>query len=136
MDGSAIYYAIVVLFVEQIEPNVQLGIGDKILTILICTVVSIGAAGIPSPGLTNLVIVLEAVGLPIDKIGPIFVVDWFLDRLRTTINVMGDTFAAAVVAKYSQKDFAEERPHDNSDSLELFDNLANDVVPESEETNL
>jgi Na+/H+-dicarboxylate symporter len=32
MDGAAIYYAIVVLFVEQIEPNVQLGIGDKILT--------------------------------------------------------------------------------------------------------
>ena len=60
----------------------------------------------------------------------------FRDRLRTTINVMGDTFAAAVVAKYSQKDFAEERPHGSSDSLELFDNLANDVVPESEETNL
>ena len=32
MDGAAVYYAIVVLFVEQIEPNVQLGIGDKILT--------------------------------------------------------------------------------------------------------
>ncbi len=32
MDGSAVYYAIVVLFVEQIEPNVQLGIGEKILT--------------------------------------------------------------------------------------------------------
>ena len=45
---------------------------------LICTVVSIGAAGIPSPGLSNLVIVLEAVGLPIDKIGPIFAVDWLL----------------------------------------------------------
>ena len=40
--------------------------------------VSIGAAGIPSPGLSNLVIVLEAVGLPIDKIGPIFAVDWLL----------------------------------------------------------
>ena len=45
---------------------------------LICTAVSIGAAGIPSPGLTNLVIVLEAVGLPIDQIGPILAVDWLL----------------------------------------------------------
>ena len=32
MDGAAIYYAIVVLFIEQIEPNVELGIGNKILT--------------------------------------------------------------------------------------------------------
>ncbi|XP_046846668.1 excitatory amino acid transporter 1-like isoform X2 [Xenia sp. Carnegie-2017] len=94
MDGAAIYYAIVVLFVEQIEPNVQLGIGEKIMTVFICTVVSIGAAGIPSPGLSNLIIVLEAVGLPIDKIGPIFAVDWLLftaDNLRysslTTMSV-------------------------------------------------
>ena len=32
MDGAALYYAIVVLFVEQMEPNVQLGIGERILT--------------------------------------------------------------------------------------------------------
>lgn len=42
------------------------------------TFVSIGAAGIPSPGLTNLIVVLEAVGLPVDKVGPIFAVDWLL----------------------------------------------------------
>ena len=38
--------------------------------------VSIGAVRIPSPGLSNVVIVFEAVGLPIDKIGPILAVDW------------------------------------------------------------
>ena len=57
------------------------------------------------------------------------------DRLQTTINVMGDTFAAAVVAKYSQDDFVEEKPH-SADSVELFENLAKDVLPDSEETNL
>ena len=49
-----------------------------LLSRLICTVVSIGAAGIPSAGLANVVIVLKAVGLPIDKIGPIFAVEWFM----------------------------------------------------------
>ena len=33
MDGSAIFFPIVVLFVEQIEPSIQLGIGEKILTV-------------------------------------------------------------------------------------------------------
>ena len=32
MDGAAVYFAIVVLFIEQVEPNVELGIGDKIMT--------------------------------------------------------------------------------------------------------
>ena len=49
---------------------------------------------------------------------------------------MGDTFAAAVVAKYSQNDFVDERPHKNADSVELFENMSKDVLPDSEETNL
>ncbi|XP_028406937.1 excitatory amino acid transporter 1-like [Dendronephthya gigantea] len=130
MDGAALYYAIVVLFVEQMEPNVQLEIGERIMTVLIATVVSIGAAGIPSAGLANVVVVLKAVGLPVDKIGPIFAVEWFIDRLRTVINVMGDTVTAAVVAKYSQNDFAE----DNFQSLEVCKNLPGETSPESEET--
>ena len=39
---------------------------------------SIGTAGMVNPGLTNTIIVLEAVGLPIDKMGPVFAVDWFV----------------------------------------------------------
>lgn len=33
MDGAALYYAIVVLFVEQMEPNIQLRIGERIATV-------------------------------------------------------------------------------------------------------
>lgn len=39
--------------------------------------ISIGAAGVPSPGISFLAIVEEAVGLPADKVGPICTVDWF-----------------------------------------------------------
>jgi Na+/H+-dicarboxylate symporter len=44
-----------------------------------------------------MVIVLRAVGLPLEGIGMILAIDWFLDRCRTTVNVWGDAVGAAVV---------------------------------------
>ena len=58
---------------------------------------SIGAAGIPQAGLVTLVIVMTAIGLPSDKISLILAIDWFLDRFRTVMNVLGDSLGCAVV---------------------------------------
>jgi Na+/H+-dicarboxylate symporter len=44
-----------------------------------------------------MVIVLKAVDLPIEGISLILVVDWFLDRCRTSVNVWGDAVGAAVI---------------------------------------
>ena len=72
------------------------------------TVASIGAAGIPQAGLVTLVIVMTAIGLPSDKISLILAVDWFLDRFRTVMNVMGDSLGCAVVqANVSFDDIAK-----------------------------
>ena len=60
---------------------------------------SVGAAGIPMAGLVMLVVVLEAVGLPLEGIGVILSIDWFLDRWRTAVNVWGDSVGAAVVER-------------------------------------
>ena len=46
-----------------------------------------------------MIIVLSAVGLPIEYIGLILSVDWFLDRFRTAVNVFGDSVGSAVVEK-------------------------------------
>ena len=55
-----------------------------------------------------MVIVLNAVGLPAEDVYMIFVVDWFLDRFRTIINVLGDSFGAAVISHLCPKsDFGE-----------------------------
>jgi Na+/H+-dicarboxylate symporter len=64
---------------------------------------AIGAAGIPEAGLVTMVIVLEAVGLPLEGIGLILSIDWFLDRCRTTINVFGDSVGAAIVGRMAPK---------------------------------
>jgi Na+/H+-dicarboxylate symporter len=68
---------------------------------------SIGAAGVPEAGLVTLVIVLEAVNLPVEDITLILGVDWMLDRFRTTVNVWGDSIGAAIIAKLSKKDLLE-----------------------------
>ena len=63
------------------------------------TMAAIGAAGIPEAGLVTMVIVLNAVGLPVEYIGLILSVDWLLDRFRTAVNVFGDALGSAVVEK-------------------------------------
>lgn len=70
------------------------------LTIAItATLAAIGAAGIPEAGLVTMLIVLNAVGLPIEYIGLILSVDWLLDRFRTAVNAFGDSIGAAVIEK-------------------------------------
>ncbi len=44
-----------------------------------------------------MMIVLNAVGLPLEGIGLLLAVDWLLDRFRTTVNVWGDAVGAAVI---------------------------------------
>jgi Na+/H+-dicarboxylate symporter len=51
-----------------------------------------------------MVIVLKAVDLPIEGISLILVVDWFLDRCRTTVNVWGDAVGAAVIDRWENQE--------------------------------
>lgn len=96
MDGTALYEAVAVIFIAQCY-GIELGVVPLIIVSLTATMASIGAAGIPEAGLVTMVLVLRAVGLPIEGIALILVVDWLLDRFRTTVNVWGDGVGAAVV---------------------------------------
>ena len=49
-----------------------------------------------------MVLVLQSVGVPQEGVGLILAVDWFLDRCRTAVNVLGDTIGAAIVDRYSK----------------------------------
>jgi len=101
MDGTALYEAVAVLFIAQAY-GIDLGFGQQMLILVTATMAAIGAAGIPEAGLVTMVIVLEAVGLPLEGIGLILAIDWFLDRCRTTINVFGDSVGAAIVGKMTR----------------------------------
>lgn len=109
MDGTAMYEAVAALFIAQVY-GVDLSLGQQIVIFLTATLASIGAAGIPHAGTVMMVFVLTAVELPLEGIGFIWAIDWFLDRCRTTVNVWGDAVGAAVVG--STKEFARPAAED------------------------
>ncbi len=88
-DGTALYEAMAALFVAQVL-GLHLGVGRQVLVVLTSVVASVGAAGIPEAGLVTMALVFGAVGLPKEYIGLLVTVDWFLDRCRTVVNMMGD----------------------------------------------
>ncbi len=96
MNGTALYEAVAAVYIAQ-SYGIELGLGETLIILLTATLSAIGAAGIPEAGLVTMVIVLKAVDLPIEGVSLILVIDWFLDRCRTTINVWGDSVGAAVI---------------------------------------
>lgn len=101
MDGTALYEAVAALFIAQIS-GIDLTFGQQLVIFLTATLASVGAAGIPHAGTVMMVTVLAAVNLPLEGIGLIFAIDWFLDRCRTTVNVWGDSVGAAVIAQTAE----------------------------------
>jgi len=98
MDGTALYEAVAVMFIAQAY-GYSMGVTEQIIIFVTATLAAIGAAGIPQAGLVTMVIVLTAVNLPLEGIGILLAVDWFLDRFRTMVNVWGDSTGAAVIER-------------------------------------
>ncbi len=88
-DGTALYEAMCALFIAQMIGQ-DLSIGHQLVVVALSVVAAVGAAGIPEAGLVTMTLVFNAVNLPIGYIPLLLPVDWFLDRCRTAINVMGD----------------------------------------------
>ena len=109
MDGTALYEAVAAIFIAQATGH-PLGFGAQAIIFVTATLAAIGAAGIPQAGLVTMVIVLNAVGLPLEGIGLILTVDWFLDRFRTTVNVWGDAVGAGVVDRFLDGGSEKEAP--------------------------
>ena len=98
MDGTALYEAAAAIFIAQ-AIGFELGLLQQLVVAVTATLAAIGAAGIPEAGLVTMIIVLNAVGLPVEYIGLILSVDWLLDRFRTAVNAFGDSVGSAVVEK-------------------------------------
>ena len=102
MDGTALYEIVSVLFIAQlhagIDPSFSLSLGQQLLIVFLGLAVSVGAAGIPHAGLVMMVVIVQAVGLPVEYTALIWAVDRVLDMCRTATNIAGDSTITMIVA--------------------------------------
>jgi proton glutamate symport protein len=121
LDGSTLYLALATLFVAQMA-HIDIPLGQQILIVLTLMLTSKGVAAVPRASLVILAGTLTAFGLPIEGIAVILGIDHVLDMGRTSVNLLGNCVATAVVARW-------EGVLDD-DKMRAFD--ANDQGPESE----
>jgi len=100
MDGTALYQGVASVFIAQVF-GMDLTFGQQITIVLMATLASIGAAGVPGVGMITLTMVLKQIGIPLEGIALILGVDRILDMCRTTVNITGDAVCAVVVG-YSE----------------------------------
>ena len=99
MDGTALYESVAVMFVA-VSYGMDLTLIEQIIVFFTASLAAIGAAGIPSAGLVTMTLVFSAVGVPLEGIALILVVDRFLDMLRTATNVWGDLIGTKIISRF------------------------------------
>uniref|UniRef100_A0A8C6SWI8 Amino acid transporter n=1 Tax=Neogobius melanostomus TaxID=47308 RepID=A0A8C6SWI8_9GOBI len=120
MDGTALYEAVAAIFIAQMN-GIYLDPGQIVTVSLTATLASVGAASIPSAGLVTMLLILTAVGLPTQDISLLVAVDWLLDRFRTSVNVVGDSYGAGIVYHLSKVELDELDAHmAKSDDIEMM----------------
>ncbi|KAK9841075.1 hypothetical protein WJX84_003621 [Apatococcus fuscideae] len=104
MNGTALYEATTVIFIAQAH-GVKLGLAETLVVACTSTLAAVGAAAIPSAGLVTMLMVLQAVSLDrfAADLAVVLAVDWLLDRCRTAVNLMGDTFGTFIIDRLCRK---------------------------------
>ncbi|XP_048257789.1 excitatory amino acid transporter 2-like [Haliotis rufescens] len=99
MDGLAIIQAVTPIFLAQMNQR-MLAFADLVAISLSATLASIGAAGVPGTGFITMLVVVAAVGLPVEDAYLVLTVDWFMMRMVTMVNIYNDSLAAGILTRY------------------------------------
>lgn len=102
LDGSTLYLSLAAVFVAQ-AAGIDMPIGTQVLMVLTLTLTSKGVAGVPRAALVILAGTLSSFGLPLEGVAVILGVDEILDMGRTTVNVVGNCLASAVIARWERE---------------------------------
>lgn len=123
LDGSTLYLSLAAMFVAQ-AANHPLPFGTQITMLLTLMLTSKGVAGVPRASLVILAGTLSTFGLPVEGVALILGVDTVMDMARTSVNLLGNCLATAVVARWEGVDLSIAPPV-----------IADIPVPESSATN-
>lgn len=114
LDGSTLYLSLAAMFVAQ-AANVQVPFGTQLVMLLTLMLTSKGVAGVPRASLVILAGTLATFNLPVEGVAVILGVDTLMDMARTSVNLLGNCLATAVVARWEGVDLSvapvpEEEP--------------------------
>ena len=96
MDGTALFEAVAAIFLAYLY-GIELSTLMIFTVFLMAMISSIGAPGMPTASMSGMQIVLLAVGIPLEAIAILLVIERPLDTFRTTVNVMGDLIGTHIV---------------------------------------
>ena len=99
MDGTALFEGVAAVFLAYLF-GVELNSAAIIAVFIMAMVSSIGAPGMPSGSMSGMQMVLLAVGIPLEAIAILLLVERPLDTFRTAVNVQGDMVGALVVQRF------------------------------------
>jgi proton glutamate symport protein len=104
LDGSTLYLSLAAIFVAQ-AAGVQMPFPQQLLMLLTLMLTSKGVAGVPRASLVILAGTLAAFQLPVEGVAVLLGVDVLMDMVRTSVNVLGNCLASAVVARWEGVSF-------------------------------
>lgn len=109
LDGSMLYCTFATLFIAQAH-GIHFDMTQKIMMLFLLLITSKGIAGVPRASLVVIMATLTYFGLPAEWIAVVLGVDALLDMGRSATNVVGNSVAAAVVAKWENALDKDEMP--------------------------
>jgi proton glutamate symport protein len=99
LDGTTLYLSLASVFVAQ-AAGVNLSFGQQLLMMLTLMLTSKGVAGVPRAALVILAGTLSTFRLPMEGVAVLLGIDALMDMARTSVNVLGNCLASAVVARW------------------------------------
>jgi proton glutamate symport protein len=99
LDGTTLYLSLASVFVAQ-AAGIHLSIGEQLIMGLTLMLTSKGVAGVPRASLVILLGTAASFGLPLWPIMAILGIDELMDMARTSVNVIGNTLASCVIARW------------------------------------
>ena len=125
LDGSMVYQAFAAVFIAQAF-HVQMTLGHQITMLLVLMISSKGMAAVPRGSLAVLAAIMPMFGLPEAGLVLVMGIDQFMDMGRTATNVLGNSIATAIVAKWEGALTPETKPFD-----EEMATVANEIGSEA-----
>lgn len=119
-DGSALFITAAAMFIANISGH-PLTFGEVAIIGLLTAIASLALPSVPSSSIVTLIMVLSSMNIPVHAVSLLFAVEWFLDRIRTTSNLLSHTHCAAITHHFNRQGPGKtEEPEMSEQEVELI----------------